>query len=297
MVVSFSTKLILIYIPARSAGGGLHGKTISPSRVRGGKAAVAGRPPYHGRARTPCAPQHDKQPERKQKMIVKFITMKGVSGIAAAPYYVGFVQHDRTMSRRETYEYCAERTGFKAAAIRAVFMALAEFIRENQRKGNITYLDGIASIRNYVKGSFAGLAGPWVKGVNYLSVQAVEMEPFKTLLAAILPVNNSEGAKPAINTVLDETTLVYDVITGTDVFSIAGSDLAPDATKDDEYVALVDAHGVETKAVIDFSDLQNVKAHLESGLLAGEYTLKVYTRSGLGEEFGVHVASRKVVVG
>ena len=133
--------------------------------------------------------------------------------------------------------------------------------------------------------------------MNYLSVQAVEMDPFKSLLAAILPTNNSEGAKPAINTVLDETTLVYDVITGTDVFSIAGSDLAPDATKADEYVALVDAHGVETKAVIDFSDLQNVKAHLESGILAGEYTLKVYTRSGLGDEFGVHVASWKVVVG
>ena len=225
-------------------------------------------------------------------MQVKFITVKGQGHLAAAPFYVGFVQHDRTMSRRETYEYCAERTGFKAAAIRAVFLALAEFIKENQRKGNITYLDGIASIRNYVKGAFAGLAGPWVKGVNYLSVQAVEMEPFKTLLAAIIPTNNSE----AINTVLDETTLVYDVITGTDVFSIAGSDLAPDTTKDDEYVALVDAHGVETKAIIDFSDLQNVKAHLESGLLAGEYTLKVYTRSGLGDEFGVHVASRKVVV-
>ena len=230
-------------------------------------------------------------------MIVKFITMKGASNIASEPFYRGFVQHDRTMSRRETYAYCAERTGFKAAAIRAVFMALAEFIRENQRKGNITYLDGIASIRNYVKGAFQGLAGPWVKGVNYLSVQAVAMEPFKTLLAAIIPTNNSEGAKPAINTVLDETTLVYDVITGTDVFSIAGSDLAPDATKDDEYVALVDAHGVETKAVIDFSDLQNVKAHLESALLAGEYTLKVYTRSGLGDEFGVHVATRRVAVG
>ena len=230
-------------------------------------------------------------------MIVKFITMKGASNIASEPFYRGFVQHDRTMSRRETYEYCAERTGFKAAAIHAVFMALAEFIRENQRKGNITYLDGVASIRNYVKGAFQGLAGPWVKGVNYLSVQAVEMEPFKTLLAAIVPVNNAEGAKPAINTVLDETTMVYDVITGTDVFSIAGSDLAPDATKDDEFVALVDAHGVETRAVMDFSDLQNVKAHLESGLLAGEYTLKVYTRSGLGDEFGVHVATRKVQVG
>ena len=230
-------------------------------------------------------------------MIVKFITMKGASNIASEPFYRGFVQHDRTMSRRETYEYCAERTGFKAAAIRAVFLALAEFIRENQRKGNITYLDGVASIRNYVKGAFQGLAGPWVKGVNYLSVQAVEMEPFKTLLAAIVPVNNAEGAKPAINTVLDETTMVYDVITGTDVFSIAGSDLAPDATKDDEYVVLVDAHGVETRAVIDFSDLQNVKAHLESGLLAGEYTLKVYTRSGLGDEFGVRTATRRVEIG
>ena len=139
------------------------------------------------------------------------------------------------MSRRETYEYCAERTGFKAAAVRAVFMALAEFIRANQRKGNITYLDGIASIRNYVKGLFAGLAVPWVKGVNYLSVQAVEMEPFRSLIAAILPVNNSEGAKPAINTVLDEVTLVYDVITGTDVFRVAGFNmvLAKDGMGDD----------------------------------------------------------------
>ena len=128
-------------------------------------------------------------------------------------------------------------------------------------------------------------------------VNAVEMDPFKTVLAAILPVNKTEGAKPAINTVLDETTLVYDVITGTDVFSIAGADLAPDPTKDDEYVALADARGLETKAEITFSDLQNVKAHLESPLPAGEYTLKVYTRSGLGDQFGVHVAARKVVVG
>ena len=229
-------------------------------------------------------------------MTVKFITVKGSENLGRSPFYVGLVQHDRTMSRRETYEYLAERTGYKATAIRAVFMALAEFIRENQRKGNITFLDGVASIRNYVRGAFDGLAGPWVKGRNVLMVNAVEMEPFKTLLAAIVPVNNSEGAKPTINTVLDETTLVYDVITGTDTFSIAGTDLAPDTTKEDEYVALVDAHGIETKAEITFSDLQNVKARLASSLLAGEYTLKVYTRSGLGDQFGVHVATRKVVV-
>ena len=230
-------------------------------------------------------------------MIVKFITVKGPDRLATEPFYMGVVQHERTMSRRETYEYLAERTGYKATAIRAVFMAAAEFIRENQRKGNITYIDGVASIRNYVRGAFAGLSGPWVKGRNVLMVNAVEMEPFKSLLAAILPTNNTEGAKPVINTVLDETTLVYDVITGTDTFSIAGADLAPDTTKEDEYVALVDVHGIETKAEITFSDLQNVKAHLTSALLAGEYTLKVYTRSGLGDQFGVHVASRKIVVG
>ena len=230
-------------------------------------------------------------------MTVKYITVKGPDRLAREPFYMGVPQHERTLSRREFYDLVAGRTGYRPTAVKAVFMALAEYIRENQRKGNITYLDGVASIGNYVKGAFAGLSGPWVKGVNYLSVQAVEMDPFKSLLAAILPINNSEGAKPVINTVLDETTLVYDVITGTDGFSIAGADLAPDATKDDEYVALADVHGIETKAEITFSDLQNVKAHLASALEPGEYTLKVYTRSGLGDQYGVHVATRKVVVG
>ena len=230
-------------------------------------------------------------------MTVKYVTVKGSERLGRNPFYVGLVQHDRTLSPSETYELCASHTGYKATVIRAVFMALAEFIRENQRKGNITFLDGVASIRNYVRGAFEGLAGPWVKGRNYLTVQAVELEPFKTLLAGLVPLNSTEGAKPAINTVLDETTLVYDVITGTDGFSIAGADLAPDTTKADEYVALADVHGIETKAEITFSDLQNVKAHLASALPAGEYTLKVYTRSGLGDQFGVHVAARKVVVG
>ena len=230
-------------------------------------------------------------------MTVKYITVKGPDRLAREPFYMGIPQHDRTLSRREFYDLVAGRPGYKPTAVKAVFMALAEYIRENQRKGNITYIDGVASIRNYVRGSFAGLAGPWVKGVNYLSVKAVEMDPFKALLAAVVPTNKTEGAKPAINTVLDETTLVYDVITGTDVFSIAGADLAPDATRDDEYVALVDAHGVETRATTTLSDLQNVKAHLEAALPAGEYTLKVYTRSGLGERFGVKAATRKVAVG
>ena len=230
-------------------------------------------------------------------MTVKYITVKGSENLGRSPFYVGLVQHDRTMSSREAYEYIAQWTGYKATAVRAVFLAMAEYIRENQRKGNITFINGVASIRNYVRGAFDGLAGPWVKGRNVLMVNAVEIDPFKSLLAAITPLNRTEGAKPVINTVLDETTLVYDVITGTDTFSIAGADLAPDTTKADEYVALVDVHGVETKAEITFSDLQNVKAQLAAALEPGEYTLKVYTRSGLGDQYGVHVATRKVQVG
>ena len=227
---------------------------------------------------------------------IKFITVKGNGDLAREPFYVGIPQHERTISAREAYELCAEHTGYKATAVRAVFKALAAAVRDNQALGNITYLDGVASIRNYVRGAFESLSGPWNKGVNLLVVNAVEMDPFKSLLAGIVPVNNTEGAKPAINTVFDETTLEYDLITGTDLFSIAGSDLAPDAEKADEYVALVAKDGTETRAAIEFSDLQNVKARLEAALPEGEYTLKVYTRSGPGEEYGVHVATRKVAV-
>ena len=227
---------------------------------------------------------------------IKFITVKGQGDTAREPYYIGIPQHERTLTLREAYELCAEHTGYRATAVRAVFKALAEFVRSNQALGNITFIDGVASIRNYVRGAFEGLSGPWVKGVNLLVVNAVEMDPFKSLLAGMVPANNTEGAKPVINTVLDETTREYGVITGTDLFSIAGSDLAPDAEKDDEYVALVSKDGAETRAAIEFSDLQNVKARLGAALPAGEYTLKVYTRSGLGDEFGVHVANRRVSI-
>ena len=227
---------------------------------------------------------------------IKFITVRGKGILAHDPYYVGIPQHERTLTAREAYELVAEHTGYKPTAVRAVFKALADFVRDNQALGNITYIDGVASIRNYVRGAFESLTGPWVKGVNLLAVNAVEMDPFKSAIAEVIAINDTEGAKPVINTVLDETTMVYDVVTGTDVFSIAGAELALDMEKDDEYVALVNAQGVETKCTVEFSDLQTVKAHLEAALPAGQYTLKVYTRSGLGDQYGVHVATRRIAV-
>ena len=229
-------------------------------------------------------------------MNVPFVTSKGSNRLTSTAYYIGLPKHERSMSKKETYALCAERTGYKPTAVKAVFLGLKAYLKSNAAMGNITYIDGIASVRNYCRGAFASLAGPWVKGVNYLVVEPVEMDPFKTLLAGVVPQNQTEGAKPVINTVLDETTREYGEITGTDVFSIAGADLGPDAEKEDEYVALTDKDGVEHKAEIEYSDLQNVKAKMAAALPAGDYTLCVYTRSGMGDEFGVKKATRKVVV-
>ena len=231
-------------------------------------------------------------------MNAKFITVKGSNVVSPTPYYIGIVQHERTMSKKEAYAYCAEKTGFTPTQVRAAFMALAEYIRENQGRGNITFLDEVTSIRNYVMGAFEGLTGPWVKGKNLLVVKSVEMDPFKSIVSDATLINNMEGAKPIINTVFDDETREYGEIRIGNVFSIAGADLAPDETKADEYVALLNDMGtIIAKAMLSYSDLQNVKGTFEGvEVEPGEYTLAVYTRSGMGDAFGVKSATRKVVV-
>ena len=189
-------------------------------------------------------------------MNAKYMTVKGSNTMSLTPYYIGIVQHERTMSKKEAYAYCAEKTGFTPTQVRAAFMALAEYIRENQGRGNITFLDEVTSIRNYVMGAFEGLTGPWVKGKNLLVVKSVEMDPFKSIVSDATLINNMEGAKPIINTVFDDETREYGEIRIGNVFSIAGADLAPDETKADEFVALLNDMGtVIAKAVLSYSDL------------------------------------------
>ena len=152
-------------------------------------------------------------------------------------------------------------------------------------------------MRTVVKGSFANSNGPWVKGRNFLMLNAVELDPFKSMLEGVIPVNRTGGIVPVIKSVLDNVTGIYDVIAGTDAFTIAGTDLGPDTSKDDEYVGVIAANGTLVKAEIVSSDLTTVKAAFASALEAGEYTLVVATRSGLGDEFAVKTATRKVRIG
>ena len=225
-----------------------------------------------------------------------FILTKGVSNLTDKPYYIGTIQHSSVMSKEETYAFLAERLAFSEANIRAVFRSLKPVITANAAKGNISFFDGIASVHTVVKGSFAGSNGPWVKGKNLLLLNAVELDPFKSMLRDVTPVNRTGGISPVIKSVLDNATDVYDVISGVNAFTVAGTDLAPDVTQSDEYVGVLAADGTLTKAEIVSSDLNTVKAAFASALEAGEYTLVVATRCGLGEDFGVKTATRKIKI-
>ena len=227
----------------------------------------------------------------------KFITAKGSTSLTDKPYYIGFVQHDSVMTKKETYEFLAEKLAFSQANIRAAFRGLSTAFKNNAAKGLITFFDGVASMRIVVKGSFANSNGPWIKGKNFIMLNAVELDPFKSMLKGVTPVNRTGGIVPVIKSVLDNVTGIYDVIGGVNAFTIAGTDLGPDTSKDDEYVGVISSNGALVKAEIVSSDLNTVKAAFGSALEAGEYTLVVATRSGLGDEFAVKTATRKVRIG
>ena len=227
----------------------------------------------------------------------KFITIKGSGKLTSKSFYIGIVQHGRTMTKKETYAFLADALGYTEANIRGVFLGLKKFLQTNADKGNITQVDGVVSVRNLVKGAFAGSKGPWVKGKNYLLVNAVELDPFKSTMDGVVPTNKTDGAAPAISSILDNVTGKYDVIEGTDEFTIAGTDLGPDSEKDDEYVAAMKPDGtIVAKAEIVYSSLQLVRCKFAQAVEKGAYTLAVFTRSGMGGEYGVKSATRKITI-
>ena len=227
-------------------------------------------------------------------MTVNYVTSR--AGTASGGYYCS-PQHTQNMLWKQTAEFLHERTGYAKAQIEAAFQALKKVALANTNKGYITNFDGVLAYQTAPKGAFASAVGPWVVGENYLVVNTVIQDAMRNAIASPTLVNNTEGAEPRITSVLDKVTGEYNTITGSNVFSIAGADLAPDMTKSDEGVTFVNDSGtVVAVGEISVSELQVVECHLDAAHLppAGEYTLTVRTRAGLGEEFGVAVATRKI---
>ena len=231
------------------------------------------------------------------KANARFATVKGQSEtFGTAPFYVGIIQCERVASTRETLAILSERTGFEVAKIRSLFLALAKIIRFYAGRGVFVTLDGVTAFRILCKGGFQNVTGPWVKGVNVLQIASCELNPFKSVLADLTPANVTEGLKPVINTVMDLVTKEYDEIVGTNEFSVDGYNLALDEAQVDEFVGIRASDGTFVKAEITYSDLGQVKAKFAEAPEAGTYTLVVSTRCGLGSEFGVVTAERKVSV-
>lgn len=134
------------------------------------------------------------------------------------------------------------------------------------------------------------------RGANWLELVTVEVKPWKTALEEFKPENQTEGLKPVIDSVLDTVTGVYDEITGTDVFSVGGNNLAPDPEQEDEGVTLVAEDGTRNAAENTYSDIGMVKGKLPAAIPAGKYTLEIATRCGLGSAYEVRVATRKITV-
>jgi len=223
----------------------------------------------------------------------KFATIKGATTLTTDPFYVGLVQHESSMSKKETYAHLCDKLKYSEANIKAAFLALAKILKQNAAKGNDALLDGIARFKIFAKGAVAGSTGPWIKGVNSLQVLPLEADALKYALDGVIPVNVTEGLTPAISSVFDETTGLYDVVTGTNLVSIGGTNLAPDTTKTDEKVYLLFDDGTILPMTVVSSTLTRVTARLASApTKTGKAKIVVATRCGLGSEFGVKIATR-----
>ena len=218
-------------------------------------------------------------------MAYRFKVRKGNSALAEKDFYVGRIQNERIMSKREAYKYLVDEVGGKRADHAAAWKAIMEQILVNARIGNATRIDGLGVFRNSVKGGFQSAVGPWVRGVNMILVECRELTEFRNALEGAVPVNNTQGDKPTIKSILNTELEVYDIVRVGDVISIGGTNLAPDTEKDDEYVGIFKDDTLLAKATITKSELNTVECKFEGiALEAGEYRIGVFTRCGDSDE-------------
>ena len=231
-------------------------------------------------------------------MAFKFKTAKGSSTLTETPFNVGRIQNERIMPKKETYAFLVEEVGGKKADHAAAWKGLARAIMLNSEMGNAARIDGLGIFRNSCRGSFDGSSGPWVKGRNLIIVACNELNEFKNALADVIPVNNTQGDRPTITGILNLALDEYDVIRAGDSISMAGTNLAPDTEKPDEFVALYKGDALVTKANITKSELNTVEFVFEGVTLdPGDYKAVIYTRCGeAGDDVAVKSTSRNVKV-
>ena len=223
---------------------------------------------------------------------------KGNTSPTGKTYFVGRIQNDRIMSKKETYAYLVDEVGGKKADHAAAWKVLMEFVKENGGRGNALRIDGLGVFRNGVKGGFPSAIGPWKKGKNTLIIECHELAEFRNALDGAVPVNSTQGDKPTIKSILNTDLEEYDVLRIGDIMSMGGTNLAPDTEKPDEFIAVYKDDTLVQKAVVTRSELNTVEFKIEGvSLEPGEYRIGIFTRCGdSSEDVSVKSAFRTIRV-
>ena len=214
-----------------------------------------------------------------------------------APYLGSYIAKE-TLAMAAFASSIGAKCGLPAIQVMAILDGAFQALEELEREGLVRVHTDIGVICAVIKGSFPTADAAFDPERNSLEL-ALRLDDTLSLdLSDTVPVivTDESVTKLRVDNAMDlEEERPMNLIHGQHVFRVAGFNMV----LSDEGAAAHLENGVGTTfplVVDEVVSKQLFKAHLESGLLAGEYTLKVYTRSGLGDEFGVHVASRKITV-
>ena len=212
--------------------------------------------------------------------------------------YTASIKNDRILSKKETYKHLVENVGGSKADHASAWQWLALAVKKIAAKGCALRVDGLGVFRNKVTGAFLTSKGPYNKGTNMLLTDCYELAEFRNALDGATVVNETGGDNPVIKSILNTAIEEYDVVRVGDILSMAGTDLAPDVSNEDEFVAIYKDGALVAKATIISSALNTVTFKFEGvTLAAGDYRIGIFTRCGDETEgIGVKSAYRSVTV-
>lgn len=147
-----------------------------------------------------------------------------------------------------------------------------------------------------IAGAFARPDSGFTPGVNRIEVVAVPRGEFRNCLADVKPVNLVRPPAPTIQSVMDLVTGAEWTLTQGNAIGVAGRNLAPDSSREDEKVWLEKDGEKVTEGTIVSSDLQIVNVTLSLWPTPGEYDLCLATRSGLPAEYTLVTVKKAVTV-
>ncbi len=202
-----------------------------------------------------------------------------------------------TMNKAATLTYLAEELDKSKVKVGSVLGSFGKALAAVGVNFGLSASAGkFGSSQIVVTGGFAGHAGPWVFGKNFLQIIFRVSNALKTALSSIIPTPITGDVIPTVKSVYDETRDSYAVVGYGDTVAISGDDLAPDEDKEDEGIFL----GVLTDLVhqeytyykltnVLSSELQIVRFVIDNAQIpvggARICKLVVKTRCGMGADY------------